>query len=280
MISPAIAPPMLKQSPAILLLRRIWALALRHIYLHLGSWPRIVEMMYWPLVNMASWGFTSVYLGRSFAHFETAGTMLVAAVVMIEIFQRPAMMSLTLYLEEIWSRNLGHLFASPISATEYVFGLMAVTLTRAAIALIPMLLVANYVFGFSIFSLGWALLAYIPLLALSGCIYGSMIIALLLRLGLSAEWLAWMATWLLVPFFAPYFPVDVLPRGFQMVSHALPPTYVFESMKSLIATGDIQPQKLFMALGLTVFYALIAALVFWQAYQSARKRGGLLQSGE
>ena len=261
-------------------MRRIWALALRHIYLHLGSWPRIVEMMYWPLVNLASWGFMSLYLTKRFTHIEALGSAIVAGVVLTEVFIRPSMMALMLFMEELWSRNLGHLFASPLRMWEYAVGLMAITIVRASIALIPMFVLAYYLFGFSLFSLGWSLTAFIPLLALNGCLYGLMVISILLRYGLAAEWLAWVATWLLVPFFAPYFPVSILPAGFQIISRALPPTYVFESMKSLISEGELHPEKLLIALGLTVLYGFIAACVFWRAYQSARRRGGLLQSGE
>jgi ABC-2 type transport system permease protein len=269
-----------ERAPARLLARRLWALALRHIYLHLGSWPRIVEMMYWPLVNIITWGFTSVYLSQTFAHVEVLSASLISAVVLMEFFMRPTMMALTLFMEELWSRNLGHLFASPLSAGEYVLGLVLVTLGRATIALTPLLLVAHYMFGFSLGALGWAAAAFIPLLALSGCVYGVMIVALIMRLGLSAEWLAWMATWLLAPFFAPYYPLSVLPPVFQWVALTLPPTYVFASMKSLIGEGQLHPENLLIALGLTAGYALVATFLFWKAYQSAQKRGGLLQSGE
>jgi ABC-2 type transport system permease protein len=200
--------------------------------------------------------------------------------VLMEFFIRPTMMALTLFMEELWSRNLGHLFASPLRASEYVLSLIVVTLARAAIALIPLLIITKYLFGFSLFSLGWAVVAFVPLLALGGCVYGTLIVALILRLGLSAEWLAWMATWLLSPFFAPYFPVSVLPPAFQAISYALPPTYVFESMKSLIATGELHPENLLIAFGLTCVYGLLAALAFRQAYRNARREGRLLQSGE
>lgn len=269
-----------EQSAALLLVRRFWALALRHIYLHMGSWPRIVEMMYWPLVNIFSWGFTSIYLTRKIAHIEVMGAAIVASVVLLEFFIRTTMTSLTLFMEELWSRNLGHLFSSPLSPREYAIGIVMTALVRTSIALIPLLIISNYVFGFSILSLGWAGAAYVLLLSLNGCAYGLMIVSLILRLGLSAEWLAWMATWLLIPFLAPYYAVDVLPRAFQVISYALPPTYVFESMKSQIADGKVLPEKLLTASVLTVVYAAAAAFVFWRAYLSARKEGRLLQSGE
>jgi ABC-2 type transport system permease protein len=263
-----------------LFLRRILALALRHIYLHLGSWPRVVEMIYWPMVNLASWGFVSLYLMKKFANSEVLGSALVAGVVLTEIFLRPSITALMLFLEEVWSRNLGHLFASPIRMWEYAFGLLVIALFRSCIALVPVFILAHYMFGFSLFSLGWPLAAFLPLLAINGCLYGLLIVAMLLRYGLAAEWLAWMATWLLIPFFAPYYPVSILPSGLQMLSHALPPTYVFESMKSLISGGGLHAENLLIASALTALYGLIVAFVFWRAYQSARRRGGLLQSGE
>ena len=237
-------------------------------------------MMYWPLVNIASWGFTSLYLTQRFTHVEVLGISIIGAVVLMEFFMRPTMMALTLFMEELWSRNLGHLFASPLHVGEYALGLVVVTLTRASIAMIPMLLVAKFVFGFSIFSLGWAAAIFVPLMALNGCVYGIMIVALILRLGLSAEWLAWMATWLLAPLFAPYFPVSVLPHGLQLISHSLAPTYILISMKSLMNGDGLQPENLVIALGLTVLYGVAAAFMFWRAYLSARRRGGLLQTSE
>lgn len=262
------------------MLRRLWALALRHIYLHLGSWPRVVEMMYWPLVNIASWGFTSIYLTQKFTGIQVVGSTMVAAVVLMEFFMRPTMMALTLFMEELWSRNLGHLFASPLKTGEYAVGLMLVTFVRASIALIPLLIVARYVFGFSILSLGWTVVAYIPLMMLNGCFYGLLIVALILRLGLSAEWLAWMATWLLSPFLAPYFPVSVLPGFMQKISWSLAPTYVFDSLRQQLATGLWNSTDVMISAAITLVYGIMAALLFRLAYRNALKNGRLLQNGE
>jgi len=264
----------------VLFLRRIYGLALRHYYLHAGSLPRLVEMLYWPIINMATWGFTSLYFVQKFTDSIFASGTLIASVLLVEVFVRVCTTMLMLFMEEIWSRNLGHLFASPIKFSEYALGLISVCFVRTAIALTPAILIGKYLFGFSLFSLGWPLGAYIPLLALNGCWYGLLIIALLLRYGMSAEWMAWMATWLLIPFIAPYYPVSILPEALQHISHAIPATYVFECMKAQIAQQEFHPELLWTALGLNIIYLLIASFIFWLAYQGARKRGGLLQMGE
>ncbi|MFY9288124.1 MAG: ABC transporter permease [Alphaproteobacteria bacterium] len=237
-------------------------------------------MLYWPIINMATWGFTSAYLINKFTDTLIFSSSLLASVLLVEVFVRVSTTMLMLFMEEIWSRNLGHMFASPIKFREYTVGMVFVCFIRTAIALTPAILVAKFLFNFSLFSLGWPLLAYIALLAFSGCWYGLLIVSLLLRHGLSAEWMAWMATWLLVPFIAPYYPVSVLPEALQYISWALPMTHVFECVKDQLANNAVQAHYLWTALGLNVLYFAIASFVFWMAYQSARKRGGLLQVGE
>ena len=37
--------------------RRIGAMVLRHLYVLRGSWPRVVELAYWPTMQMIVWGF-------------------------------------------------------------------------------------------------------------------------------------------------------------------------------------------------------------------------------
>jgi ABC-2 type transport system permease protein len=269
-----------RQSSAFLFLRRIWALALRHIYLHIGSWPRIVEMLYWPMINMLAWGFTGLYIGKNIMGTSIAPNALVAGVLLSEIVLRVSVTLLLLFLEEVWSRNLGHLFASPIRFFDYVTGLVSVSFCRTALAIAPAIILATYLFGFSLFSLGWPLVAYIPLLAINGCWYGMLLIALLFRYGLAAEFVGWMGTWLLVPLIAPYYPVSILPHGLQMVAWAIPGTWVLESMKSQLAQQGWKPDYLLNALGLNLLYFIVTSMVLYRSYQGACRRGGLLQVGE
>ena len=43
-------------------LRRIWGLTYRHLALYRRSWPRLLELMYWPVLQMCIWGFTTSFL--------------------------------------------------------------------------------------------------------------------------------------------------------------------------------------------------------------------------
>jgi ABC-2 type transport system permease protein len=266
--------------PFLLFLRRIWGLMLRHIYLHIGSWPRIVEMMYWPLINMLSWGFTSLYVVKRLTGATILQDLLVGGVLLNEIFTRTSLTMLVLFLEEVWSRNLGHLFASPMKFSDYTVGLVITALTRMGLSVIPAMFVAKYLFGFSILSLGWPLVAFIGLLTLNGCWYGLLVMAMLFRYGLAAEWLGWMSIWLLTPLVAPYYPVSILPHAMQYISWSLPATYVFESMKSIMGGNGVHADYLWISLALNTLYLVLAGFVFRQAYRGALRRGGILQVGE
>jgi ABC-2 type transport system permease protein len=229
---------------------------------------------------MATWGFTSLYLVKKFTNAEVASSILVAGVLLIEVFMRINTNMLVLFLEEIWSRNLGHLFGSPVRLREYLCGLIITCIIRTFVALIPALWLAKVLFGFSVFSLGWPLILFVGLLIMNGIWYAFLVLSLLLRYGLAAEWLAWMTTMLLTPLIAPYYPVSVLPDALQLISWSIPATYVFETVKTLMTTHELRTDYLWKALALNLFYFVVSSFIFWRAYQGARKRGGLLQVGE
>jgi hypothetical protein len=52
-------------SPAAFSLGRVGAMVLRYTYLLRSSWPRLLEMIYWPAVQMLTWGFLQTYLAQA-----------------------------------------------------------------------------------------------------------------------------------------------------------------------------------------------------------------------
>ena len=261
-------------------LRRIYGLGLRHVYLYGGSWPRLVEMMYWPIINIALFGFVSLSIVNRIGHVDVMTNAYLGGLLLAEILTRTIMAIMLIHMEEVWSRNLGHLFASPLRLRDYISGGIFLGTLRCLIAVIPAFILAYYLFGFSILSLGWTLPLYVALLCFNAWWIALLILSLLLRFGLAAEWMGWMCIWLLVPFMAPYYPVTILPHAFQVISWALPGTYVFESMKIQIATGTARMDYFGIALVLNIIYFLVATYVYTRAFRSAKNSGGLLQMGE
>jgi ABC-2 type transport system permease protein len=262
------------------LMRRLWAVMLRHVYLYMGSWPRFVEMFYWPLISILTYGFISLSLVHKISDAAITTGVFISGVLLAEILSRTTASILLLFMEEIWSRNLGHLFASPILLREYIFSILCIGAIRSVLSVALASVVAYALFSFSILQLGWPLVLFILLLVMNSWWYGMLILALILRYGLAAEWLGWMIAFSLLPFVAAYYPVSVMPQALQWISWSLPATYVFESMKSLIAGQGLHSENLLTALVLNCGYFCAAAFILWRAYQGARRRGGLIQMGE
>ena len=137
-------------------LRRIWGLVYRHLALYRRSWPRVLELMYWPVLQMVVWGFTTSYLiglqGNSAA--LAAGTLL-GGVLLWEVALRSQMGFSLSFLEEIWSRNLGHVFVSPLRPRELVAALMGMSVIRVVVGVLPAVLLAWLLYAFGLFALGW-----------------------------------------------------------------------------------------------------------------------------
>jgi ABC-2 type transport system permease protein len=206
--------------------------------------------------------------------------VLLAAVMLWDVMFRGQLGVSVSFLEELWSRNLGHLFVSPLRPYEWVISLLAMSLVRVIIGVVPAALMAIPLYHYSIFTLGPPLIAFFALLLVMGWGLGLIIGALLLRHGLGAESLAWLAVFLLAPASAVYYPVSVLPVWLQYASWALPSAHVFEGMRAVMFQGVFRLDHFFWALALDVVYTAFGAVVFLFAFRQARQRGALLQTGE
>jgi ABC-2 type transport system permease protein len=259
---------------------RIGAMVLRYWYLLRGSWPRLLELAYWPTVQMILWGFISQFMATNSTWVAQASGVLIAAVLLWDSLFRGQLGVSISFLEEMWSRNLGHLFVSPLRPGEWVIALMTMSLIRTVIGVLPAAFLAIPVFGYSVFDMGLPLAAFFANLIAMGWWLGLLIVALILRHGLGAESLAWVAVFLLAPVSAVYYPVAVLPGWLQAVAWLLPSAHVFEGMRAVMFDGAMRWDHLAWATGLNIAYMVGAGFVFLHYFNVARVRGALLQTGE
>ncbi|MEZ5910680.1 MAG: ABC transporter permease [Hyphomicrobiaceae bacterium] len=261
-------------------LRRIWAMVLRYWYVIRSSWPRIAELIYWPLVQMLMWGLMQRHLAETTNYYAKAAGLLIGAVLLWDILVRGQLGFSVSFLEEIWSRNLGHLLMSPLRPWELVAALMLVSLIRLAIALVPVAVLAYLFFGFNLLVLGFAFAAFFANLMLTAWALGLVATGAVLRYGLGAEGFAWLVVFVLLPVACVYYPVATLPAWLQPVALALPPTHVFEGMRSLLAAQVFDAWSMVVALLLNAIYLSAGAMIFAQMLRSARANGTLVQLGE
>lgn len=261
-------------------IRRVMAMVLRYWYLLRHSIPRQLDLFYWPAVNVILWGFLSQFLAGNSSFIAKAGGVLLAAMFLWDVMSRSQLGVSVGFLEEVWSRNLGHMFVSPLRAHEWLISLMVVSIVRTAVGLAPAVLIAMAVFHFSLFDLGLPLAGFLANLMMMGWWLALIIMAAILRWGQGAENLAWAAVFVLAPVSAVYYPVAILPPWLQLLSLALPASHVFEGMRGVMVRHAFETNHLVAALLLNLAYLGLAGAVFLWSFRSARARGALLQLGE
>lgn len=259
---------------------RVFAVVLRHWFLLRHSWPRLLELVYWPAVQMLMWGFLQTWLlGKTGVAATAAGAFLGGVLLWDVLFRGQLGFSIT-FLEEMWARNIGHLMMTPLRPWEFVAALMVMSVVRVAIGLVPVTLLAIWFFGFNLWGLGLALGAFFLNLYLTSWAIGLCVCGVVLRYGLGAESLAWSLSFLLLPLCCVYYPLESLPAWLQAVSLSLAPTYVFEGMRSLLLEQAFRGDLMIRALGINLVYFAAAASCFRYFFDDARRAGALLQVGE
>jgi ABC-2 type transport system permease protein len=260
--------------------RRVAAMMLRYWYLLRSSWPRLIELIYWPTVQMITWGFIQFYVMQNAGFLARAGGTLIGAVLLWDILFRGQLGFSVSFLEEMWSRNIGNLMMSPLRPAEFIAALMAMSIVRLAIGVIPVTLLAFAFFGFNLYGLGLPLVAFFLNLMLTSWAVGIFVSGLVLRNGLGAENLAWSIMFLFMPLACVYYPVSTLPAWLQPAAWALPPTYVFEGMRALIIEHTFRPDLMLRALALNAVLFAVGVSGFLLLLQAARRHGSLMQTGE
>jgi len=264
-----------KFSPA-----RVWAMLLRYLYILRSSWPRTIELLYWPTLQMMIWGFMSQFLRHNSTYIAQAFGVLLAAVMLWDLLFRSQLGLSISFLEEMWSRNLGQLFVTPLRPYEWVLSLLAMSVIRVTIGIVPAMLLAIPLYHYSIFDMGWALVAFIAVLMGMGWALGLAICGGILRHGMGAEGLAWTVIFALAPLSCVYYPVTILPSWLQPVAWALPSTHVFEGMRAVLFHHTFQLDNFLAAVALDLVFLVAGAAIFVIAFRNARRRGALLQMGE
>ncbi len=254
-------------------LRRVAAIVLRHFYLIRGSLSRVVPLFVWVAIDMVLWGFITRYLSTGTSFRFSLVTTLLGAVLLWD-FQARVMQGVTMaFFEDVWSRNFLNVFASPLRLSEYLGGLVLSSIATSAVGLAVMLLVATAAFGLSFAAYGLLLAPFLLLLFLFGIALGIAGTALVLRLGPSAEWFIWPIPAVLAPFACVFYPLATLPVWMRPLARVLPPAYVFEGMRAVVAGGAAPVAPLAWGSLLAALYILLACWIFRSVHRYAVRTG-------
>ena len=252
---------------------RTAAIVLRHFYLLRSSPARILPLFAWVAIDMVLWGFLTRYLNSIAAPSFNFVPAFLGAVLLWDFFIR-VMQGVTLaFFEDVWSRNFLNFFATPLATSEYVSGLVLSSVTTSIVGLVAMILLATTVFGLSFFAYGVLVIPFLAVLFLFGIAMGVCATAIVLRFGPAAEWFIWPIPALVSPFVGVFYPLATLPSWMQAIARLLPPSYVFESLRDILARRAVSGTALAVSGCLAIVDVMLAAWIFTRIYRHAVRTG-------
>lgn len=260
--------------------KRIGAVVLRQAFLYRRSFTRMLEVFYWPAIDILLWGFITIYLSRTSKGLPAFVSFFLGALILWDILFRAQQGISLSFLEDVWARNLVNVFISPLTISEYLLGLIFVSILKVFIAFFMMSLIAGILYSFNIFKLGMCLLPLTINLVAMGWSIGIITVSLILRFGQEAEILAWALSFLFMPFSAVFYPVETLPSSLRLISIIIPSSYSFEAMRMVIAGSSFPLEHMLIAAVLNVIYILISIVIFYKSWRGALVRGMIPKIGE
>ena len=261
-------------------LGKIYALALRHLYLIGNSLPRIIDLIYWPTVQIFLWGFISKFFTLNSDYYSNTVGIILTAAILYDFLFRVSISFNMMFLEEIWSRNFTNLFIAPIKLSEIIASLTLTAILRALIGMVPAAIIAIPLFGVSVFELGLPLLFLLLSLYLFGVTLGLLVTSGLLRFGPSFENIAWASLFFLAPLGCIYYPLDILPISLQFVAKGLPLVHIFEEMRNILLNDVVNYFDIFKAISISILYFVLGVIIFYVSFFGAKTRGTLINMGE
>jgi len=259
---------------------KVYGLSLRHIYLIKSSFPRILDLIYWPTIQIFLWGFISKFFTMDSAYYNNTVGIILTAAILYDFLFRTSISYNMMFLEEIWSRNFTNLFIAPIKIKEIITALTLTAIIRTAIGLVPAALLAIPLFGVSIFIIGPPLLLLLLSLYIFGITLGLLVTSGLIRFGPSFENIAWASLFFLAPLGCIYYPIEILPEWLQIISKLLPLVHIFEEMRNILINNTVSYFVIFKSIFISSLYFALGVIVFYLSYSGARVRGTLINIGE
>ncbi len=261
-------------------LGRIGGLLSRHLYLYKRSFARMLEIFYWPFLDLVVWGFITMYLKEAGVSLHGAVAFFLGALILWDVLFRAQQGIAVSFLEEMWARNLMNLFASPLTVGEYLVSTMIMSMLKV-IAVGSLMMVFAWVFySYDMLKIGISLFPFILNLVVSGWIIGVLTTSIIMRFGQQAEVLAWGMVFLFQPISCVFYPLEVLPPILQSIAWLVPPSHIFEGMRTVLVDGTTPVDHILWATGLNLFFLVIIVGWFYHTFNVCKDKGSLVRIGE
>jgi ABC-2 type transport system permease protein len=259
-------------------LYRVNALLLKYFYISKNRIDRIFDILYWPLIDIFIWGFASYYI-YSLSNINILSIIFSAVILWVFVWRGSQDIAVFI-LEDYWSKNLYHLFSSPVKISEHITSILIFGFLRGIASFLVMSLVAFLFYKFNIFVIPILLLGIsVFILSIFGWIMGLLVTSFIFRFGQRIQVLAWSIVWIIQPFSCVFYPFSALPTWAANIAQFLPPMYVFENLRAYLQHGTIQYSGILKAFGIEM--VMLIGVLFFLGYSfKAAKRKGLLAKAD
>ncbi len=256
---------------------RINALLIRHLYLYKRSMPRLMDVFFWPVMELVLWGFISVYINELGLAGFNAITVLLGAIIFWDLLTQAQRAVSVSFLEDVWERNFLNIFVTPLRLSEFLASTVVLAFVRILLVGVVMSVLGFLFYHFNFLDFGIYLVPFMLNLLVFGSAIGLFTTAIILRYGTSAQVLAFGLMFLVQPFSAVFYPVSVLPEIAQWVAYLLPSTYVFEGMRAVIETGSLPSNLLLGAIVSNLIFFVLFSWYFYHSFAIVKRKGKLLK---
>jgi ABC-2 type transport system permease protein len=254
---------------------RIDAVIRRHFYVTIHSPTRLIELGFWPVIDLVLWGMITTFLAGSATELPVPVSFFLGGVILWDLVFRSKNAVALCLLEEVHSQNLISMFASPITATEYLVGAVAWGLSKVAWTWTVMTVLAWALFHFGVLQMGPELAIFAAVLIVYGISLALVVIGCVLRFGYAADELTWALAGLVVPFSAVFYPVSALPEWARAVAMLVPPAHVFEAMRASLAGSSSAWGSVAFAAALDVVYLGVGFAFARAMFRQLLRRGSI-----
>lgn len=259
-------------------LHRIKALLIRYLYLNKRSLPRLMDIFYWPVLELLLWGFLSFYLNKLNMGNLNMVTVLLGAIILWDLLSQSQRAVAVSFLEEIWEKNLLNLFVTPLRLSEFLVSTVLIGIFRITLVGLVMGSLGLLFYNFNIVNqFGFYLIIFLLNLLFFGWSMGLLIIGVILRFGTSAQIIAFGFMALIQPFSAVFYPVSALPENLRYIAYTMPSTYVFEGMRAVIAGSSFPWSQLGLALLTNAIYLALTCWFFYRMFARVKEKGTIMR---
>lgn len=253
-------------------LHRLYALSLRHLYPLRRDFDLLSDLLYWPIIDVLIWGITSRWLSAGSEGLTLMGSILTGLILWNVIWRSQSEVSRNL-IDEIWNNNLVNLFSTPMRLSEWMVGVLLLSLGKMMVTIVALMTVIFFMYSVNILAIGWWLIPFFIGTVMTGWWVGFLSAGIVIRWGPKVQTVVWTLPGILLPFSVVYFPLATLPTFLRPISFLLPTTYIFEAMRGLLQTGTVDWRFIILSMAINAVYLALSLKWFLVSFRASLALG-------